>query len=451
MDPLDNNSFTDWSRWKRLPGYNYCGPGNNGKPPINPLDEACQVHDECYSVLSKSGTNPYTHYNVCDANFLRTIENMQGPAASTVRTFFKTKRSLAPTDYDSWRSGRKRTNFWDSPPLNTPATRAKKAKITRMLWRKRRAPFEQESYFKMPFRYKRKRRGRRRYNKRRFNYQIAKAVQPHRKWLYEGYIKSTGTAGYAHWSVLAFGHVAWWENAFSELGYNDEALVTLDNVDIYVGSYSMRISLRNNSTQPCHLTIYKLMMKRQEFRVNTPVSSNTETQLLQSIVDGTDLETRAGTTDWGTITVGSGQDLAYVENRLIGLNAQDSQYFRWSYKVLSQKHYIFPPGAQMRDSFVIKKNKRMTVDLIKNAIHTNSDIPGWTCYYLFKQRGFEGIDDDGGEVVNAASEIIGTKIATVNLRQMGTLRPITAVQNDKGIISGNVEGPQDMVIGDEAH
>lgn len=31
-----------------LPGYNYCGPGNNGRPPTSPLDQACKKHDECY-------------------------------------------------------------------------------------------------------------------------------------------------------------------------------------------------------------------------------------------------------------------------------------------------------------------------------------------------------------------------------------------------------------------
>ncbi len=31
-----------------LPGYNYCGPGNNGTPPTSPLDQACKEHDECY-------------------------------------------------------------------------------------------------------------------------------------------------------------------------------------------------------------------------------------------------------------------------------------------------------------------------------------------------------------------------------------------------------------------
>ena len=31
-----------------LPGYNYCGPGNNGMSPTCPLDQACKEHDECY-------------------------------------------------------------------------------------------------------------------------------------------------------------------------------------------------------------------------------------------------------------------------------------------------------------------------------------------------------------------------------------------------------------------
>jgi RHS repeat-associated protein len=31
-----------------LPGYNYCGSGNNGLSPTSQLDYACKEHDECY-------------------------------------------------------------------------------------------------------------------------------------------------------------------------------------------------------------------------------------------------------------------------------------------------------------------------------------------------------------------------------------------------------------------
>lgn len=44
-----------------LPGYNYCGPGTNlskrlsrGDKGINPLDEACKIHDIAYSRFSDS-------------------------------------------------------------------------------------------------------------------------------------------------------------------------------------------------------------------------------------------------------------------------------------------------------------------------------------------------------------------------------------------------------------
>lgn len=32
-----------------LPGYNWCGPGDNGLPPIDALDQGCKEHDECYA------------------------------------------------------------------------------------------------------------------------------------------------------------------------------------------------------------------------------------------------------------------------------------------------------------------------------------------------------------------------------------------------------------------
>jgi hypothetical protein len=40
--------WTPTPSFQPLPGYNYCGPGNNGMSPTNQLDQACKAHDECY-------------------------------------------------------------------------------------------------------------------------------------------------------------------------------------------------------------------------------------------------------------------------------------------------------------------------------------------------------------------------------------------------------------------
>ncbi len=55
VDPygLEVIALPENTEWPDLPnqpiiGYNYCGPGNNGRIPTNMLDQACKEHDECY-------------------------------------------------------------------------------------------------------------------------------------------------------------------------------------------------------------------------------------------------------------------------------------------------------------------------------------------------------------------------------------------------------------------
>lgn len=43
--------------WQPLPGYNWCGPGNNGKFPTNIIDVACMVHDVGYKFLGLKSTD----------------------------------------------------------------------------------------------------------------------------------------------------------------------------------------------------------------------------------------------------------------------------------------------------------------------------------------------------------------------------------------------------------
>ena len=45
---------------------NWCGLGNNGKDPIDILDEQCKVHDKCYD--SKGRWN-----SMCDVQFVHNI------------------------------------------------------------------------------------------------------------------------------------------------------------------------------------------------------------------------------------------------------------------------------------------------------------------------------------------------------------------------------------------
>ena len=52
-DPM---SMVDPKGLTPYPGYNWCGPGNNGLPPVNCVDRACQVHDRCYEACGMSAS-----------------------------------------------------------------------------------------------------------------------------------------------------------------------------------------------------------------------------------------------------------------------------------------------------------------------------------------------------------------------------------------------------------
>jgi RHS repeat-associated protein len=41
--------FTDPKGLTPYPGFNWCGPGDNGLPPKNCVDRACKAHDLCYA------------------------------------------------------------------------------------------------------------------------------------------------------------------------------------------------------------------------------------------------------------------------------------------------------------------------------------------------------------------------------------------------------------------
>src|SRR5436190_12290082 len=61
-----------------LPGYNYCGPGTRlakrlarGDKGINPLDEACKIHDIAYSKFSDSSNRRRADKELADKAWLR--------------------------------------------------------------------------------------------------------------------------------------------------------------------------------------------------------------------------------------------------------------------------------------------------------------------------------------------------------------------------------------------
>lgn len=55
-----------------FPGYRYCGPGCSGPgAPVNAVDAACKLHDECYR---RFGNNCY-----CDQVFLNRLRSLINP------------------------------------------------------------------------------------------------------------------------------------------------------------------------------------------------------------------------------------------------------------------------------------------------------------------------------------------------------------------------------------
>lgn len=71
----------------------YCGPGNKGLDPDDPVDAACQEHDVCYFVDGRY--NP-----ACDRIFIKHLEGLlngteltkhQRMKAAAMRAFFRLK------------------------------------------------------------------------------------------------------------------------------------------------------------------------------------------------------------------------------------------------------------------------------------------------------------------------------------------------------------------------
>ncbi|MFJ7954535.1 Parvovirus coat protein VP1-like protein [Lysinibacillus sp. NPDC096418] len=60
------------------PGYRYCGPGCSGPgQPINPVDNCCRLHDECYA---KYGRSKY-----CDEMFQKCLLPKMNPSSKMGR------------------------------------------------------------------------------------------------------------------------------------------------------------------------------------------------------------------------------------------------------------------------------------------------------------------------------------------------------------------------------
>lgn len=72
-----------------LPGYKYCGVANKDGKPINALDAACERHDLSDEYKSSSA---YFADNGADSRLLHEIEDIKGPSAAVVRSFFTAKK-----------------------------------------------------------------------------------------------------------------------------------------------------------------------------------------------------------------------------------------------------------------------------------------------------------------------------------------------------------------------
>mgnify|MGYP002651009640 CR=1 FL=1 len=81
-----------------LPGDHYLGPGNplqNG-PPSDMVDAIARVHDYRYAAIMAMGLNPYTHYNIADAELLENLKSQTGVRAAAARAYFDLKKMLFP-------------------------------------------------------------------------------------------------------------------------------------------------------------------------------------------------------------------------------------------------------------------------------------------------------------------------------------------------------------------
>lgn len=458
--------------WKpQLPGYNYCGLGGDASAaPINSLDYACQTHDNCYGVIKAFGKNPYTHWNYCDEDLLEEIYDMEGKDARIVRQFFNAKHAIAP-------------NLGLQPI--TPS-RPNNPFFSRAVYRKRKAvnpagnyakyhkaeePMEMDfarkrvgvaSYYKMPRYGKRKRfrRGRRRFrNKRsRINkYTIAKAIAPlrHLRSEYQGYMISNDKT--VRWHCMSIGHSAWLAAALARTGAGTEAMSGANARDrLYFEGLGMKFSFRNMGTQPMHFTVFKCIAKGPMV-TSDATSVDPAKAFLDQFASG--VVEKIGTTPFGA---SSAQILATstasfiptrMDSNMIHVNLRDSGYTNKNVRILSTKHYIFPPGAQMVDSLSCKKRWSTTLDELTNT-QLPGVLPGKTIFYVIKQRGFELCDlpTNTTSVAMGKTAIAFTGYEWLKVRATSTEWPIIADQQNLQVatIAGNLTGPSLLVETAEA-
>lgn len=68
--------FTDAMGLAPWAGFNWCGPGDNGLPPVNCIDQACMDHDKCYDRCGATASTRWLPLNLfsgctgkCDYQF----------------------------------------------------------------------------------------------------------------------------------------------------------------------------------------------------------------------------------------------------------------------------------------------------------------------------------------------------------------------------------------------
>lgn len=84
----------DLTSYLHVPDYNYCGLNtkNNGKPPVNAIDAACQEHDREYARLGESA---YSEFNNADEKLIRAVSKnayLDPGVAAVVVGFFELKK-----------------------------------------------------------------------------------------------------------------------------------------------------------------------------------------------------------------------------------------------------------------------------------------------------------------------------------------------------------------------
>lgn len=78
-DPLAGrtaaNQFLDFQTG-RIAGYHYCGAGNDGQAPVNPIDSFCELHDQAYDSLGASfASAPTIETWRADQDLIQSVRN----------------------------------------------------------------------------------------------------------------------------------------------------------------------------------------------------------------------------------------------------------------------------------------------------------------------------------------------------------------------------------------